>query len=91
MHSHFVGIAEHVGHAMTYKILTSDTKKVIFCSAVRPVTSEDRNIRAELGRKHNHPPSDLYDHDVLTPDSDCLLYTSPSPRDRTRSRMPSSA
>ena len=23
--------------------------------------------------------------------SDCLLYTSPSPRDRTRSRMPSSA
>ena len=24
-------------------------------------------------------------------DFDCLLYTSPSPRDRTRSRMPSSA
>ena len=24
-------------------------------------------------------------------DSNCLLYTSPSPRDRTRSRMPSSA
>ena len=28
--------------------------------------------------------------DVL-PDGSCLLYTSPSPRDRTRSRMPSSA
>ena len=27
-------------------------------------------------------------HTVLKP---CLLYTSPSPRDRTRSRMPSSA
>ena len=27
----------------------------------------------------------------VTKDSDCLLYTSPSPRDRTRSRMPSSA
>ena len=27
--------------------------------------------------------------DVLS--NDCLLYTSPSPRDRTRSRMPSSA
>ena len=25
----FVGIAEHVGHSMTYKILTDDTKKVI--------------------------------------------------------------
>ena len=29
------------------------------------------------------------DNDELT--EDCLLYTSPSPRDRTRSRMPSSA
>ena len=28
---------------------------------------------------------------VSTPDHTCLLYTSPSPRDRTRSRMPSSA
>ena len=27
----------------------------------------------------------------LTLDYNCLLYTSPSPRDRTRSRMPSSA
>ena len=29
--------------------------------------------------------------DPATVDSLCLLYTSPSPRDRTRSRMPSSA
>ena len=27
----------------------------------------------------------------LQQDKNCLLYTSPSPRDRTRSRMPSSA
>ena len=27
----------------------------------------------------------------VDPEEDCLLYTSPSPRDRTRSRMPSSA
>ena len=27
----------------------------------------------------------------LAQDNSCLLYTSPSPRDRTRSRMPSSA
>ena len=31
--------------------------------------------------------SNVFDQDY----SDCLLYTSPSPRDRTRSRMPSSA
>ena len=30
-------------------------------------------------------------HEVLGMDNNCLLYTSPSPRDRTRSRMPSSA
>ena len=28
---------------------------------------------------------------ILTRYPNCLLYTSPSPRDRTRSRMPSSA
>src|SRR5664280_2665951 len=31
------------------------------------------------------------DQIVFTHNLDCLLYTSPSPRDRTRSRMPSSA
>ena len=28
---------------------------------------------------------------TAAPNTPCLLYTSPSPRDRTRSRMPSSA
>ena len=32
--------------------------------------------------------SEIYLNQLFTP---CLLYTSPSPRDRTRSRMPSSA
>ena len=32
----FVGIAEHVGHAMSYKILTDDTHKIICRSNVRP-------------------------------------------------------
>ena len=31
------------------------------------------------------------DRQVWYQSRDCLLYTSPSPRDRTRSRMPSSA
>ena len=30
-----VGIFEHLGHALTYKILTDDTKKIIHCSIVR--------------------------------------------------------
>ena len=37
---------------------------------------------AEIVMQHNRVSNDV---------STCLLYTSPSPRDRTRSRMPSSA
>ena len=32
---HFVGISEHVGHAMTFKVLTDDTNKIISRSNVR--------------------------------------------------------
>ena len=38
----------------------------------------------EIGIAPGHSP-------LLTGLMPCLLYTSPSPRDRTRSRMPSSA
>ena len=34
---------------------------------------------------------DLHSHREFEESMTCLLYTSPSPRDRTRSRMPSSA
>ena len=36
-------------------------------------------------------PPDMFNTAKEAQDSICLLYTSPSPRDRTRSRMPSSA
>ncbi len=31
---HFVGFAEHVGHAMTFKVLSDDTQKVLYCSNI---------------------------------------------------------
>jgi len=34
----FVGIAEHVGHAMTFKILAEDTLKIIYHSCVHAAT-----------------------------------------------------
>ena len=45
--------------------------------------------RADIAKFINAPN----DHEVIFTKNatDCLLYTSPSPRDRTRSRMPSSA
>ena len=36
-------------------------------------------------------PGGLLEVELMGPIGACLLYTSPSPRDRTRSRMPSSA
>ena len=45
----FVGIAEHVGHAMTFKILTDDTHKVISRSNVRPADDPSSlNLRLDL-------------------------------------------
>ena len=38
---HFVGIVEHVGHAMTFKILIDDTHKIIYGSNIR--NTEDLN------------------------------------------------
>ena len=45
-----------------------------------------------LAARFNRPEYPIFDHFIYAIVSDgCLLYTSPSPRDRTRSRMPSSA
>ena len=55
--------------------------------AERSVTKYDGEL-AKLANKTCHAcEQELHDHKH----EDCLLYTSPSPRDRTRSRMPSSA
>ena len=35
--------------------------------------------------------SEAYAYRLVIPNKDCLLYTSPSPRDRHKSRIPSSA
>ena len=44
-----------------------------------------------LGRCENGPVAVVYPDNVWYQYIDCLLYTSPSPRDQRGSRMPSSA
>ena len=70
-----------------------------------PITLSDGRIHCFSGFRvqHNgargpykggirfHPEVDLDEVRALAELMSCLLYTSPSPRDRTRSRMPSSA
>ena len=74
---HIVGISEHCGHALTWKILTDDTQKVIHRSLVRPYSADDPNFRAVIpgGEESgvigdpiikSKTSSDLANHDITT-------------------------
>ena len=58
-------------------------------------SSKNPYFGASVGRFGNRIKDGKFTLDckdyILATNNDCLLYTSPSPRDRTRSRMPSSA
>ena len=68
-HGHFVGISEHVGNTMTFKILTSDTNKIIHRSSVRSAENFHKNHRADMRRKLKNS-DDLPDKKITAPDSD---------------------
>ena len=56
-----VGIAEHVGHAMTFKILTEDTLMIIYHSCVHSATDPASvslhadDVSADPGHMHTDP------------------------------------
>ena len=52
----FVGFAESVGDALTYKVLTNDTQKIIYCSYVRSALNDtDRNKCLDPTEKEPKP------------------------------------
>ena len=51
----------------------------------------DKRTKEYKQWKKNHEEASNGLGDTVENHQTCLLYTSPSPRDRTRSRMPSSA
>ena len=59
------------------------------------ILHDNRNEQSAIKTRVEARPEllDIYDEydEFTTSDRDCLLYTSPSPRDRQKSRMPSSA
>ena len=70
----------HTFAAMSNKVDAAQVTK-----AVAALRKHSEKVKAEGGSK-------LFDGDDDDAETySCLLYTSPSPRDRTRSRMPSSA
>ena len=66
----------------TLKFDVSKNKKFRETKYSYVISSSDNKILSKLSRKFEIENSQ---------NKICLLYTSPSPRDRTRSRMPSSA
>ena len=43
----WAGVADNVGDALTYIIVSDDTEKAVYRSVIRPVTDEDVNLRAD--------------------------------------------
>ena len=67
---------------------------VLFSSAgdsIIAITGEPANIGDTITASILVKNEGISEGSVVLTLYDCLLYTSPSPRDRTRSRMPSSA
>ena len=75
-----------VGSQDTTGPMTRDELKDLACLGF----SADLTMQSFCHTAAYPKPIDVQTHHTL-PDFICLLYTSPSPRDRTRSRMPSSA
>ena len=72
-------LLKYIGNAEFNALISEEAPYIYTNGTVENLHFEDRN--------------GFILHDTLRVDGtyDCLLYTSPSPRDRTRSRMPSSA
>ena len=52
---------------------------------------EDETVGQQYLETHNNWPAQMWIQRLPNTPNTCLLYTSPSPRDRQKSRMPSSA
>ena len=77
----------------TNKLIWGDNKLILSSLKNGPLRKQ---IEAEGGLKliYIDPPFDVgadFSMNIEIGEDTCLLYTSPSPRDRTRTRMPSSA
>ena len=69
----------------------AEESKIIFTKNRGPLKILDRKLRLLSGVEFSNTIESLTGFVPPNSSNFCLLYTSPSPRDRTRSRMPSSA
>ena len=79
-YGHFVGIAENVGHALTFKVLSEDTQKIlhrsVIQSATNPATANKRAINSPdiVPQPHVHSCFDI--NDEANTDNEILGHSS---------------
>ena len=85
-------------HCIAWKILQSPLCSELIVAPGNPGTEEiAENVDISIddtNKLHEFAISSKFDLVIIGPEAPieaCLLYTSPSPRDRQKSRMPSSA
>ena len=72
--------------------ITMDSKERDYQERLRQATAQSDGNPNVMGVQASAQTSNVQNAPTEPPvNKTCLLYTSPSPRDRTRSRMPSSA
>ena len=90
---------DHEGHGLTFTIGRGNEICIAAITALQDrIVGLDLDwIKQDMGRFWRHVTSDSQlrwigpDKGAIHLATGCLLYTSPSPRDRQKSRMPSSA
>ena len=96
-HMSFENLQDLQNNPQKYTINQKNYLLVEFADFAIPPSTDDTMHQLHLMGLSpiiTHPERNAFlqqNPDELTKFVDCLLYTSPSPRDRTRSRMPSSA
>eukprot|EP01017_Pseudomicrothorax_dubius_P016665 TRINITY_DN18877_c0_g1_i1.p1 TRINITY_DN18877_c0_g1~~TRINITY_DN18877_c0_g1_i1.p1 ORF type:complete len:101 (-),score=17.96 TRINITY_DN18877_c0_g1_i1:10-312(-) len=77
----------YIIYAVTYYLAVEVTPIIIISMIIKP----ERTTRLENDTLDDFDRDNLEELDYAHMHDSCLLYTSPSPRDRQKSRMPSSA
>ena len=87
-HGYFVGISEHVGHAMTFKIWNPDTGAIMDRSNVKSALNGE-NLRANPNYKHRfHWLQDKIDDQTPTATKDAHLSTDEDYGEKNAGRPP---
>ena len=81
-----VEVTENTSSNSDEPTTTTEQQKENDDSISTTTTTEEVNEESE-----DYSSENVISIGEIVTDTSCLLYTSPSPRDRTRSRMPSSA